>query len=228
MPTRGALPQCQIVNKRQIKLGFEVPRVGPSGLGRSRCMLPPTTGRPGTSRSADPAVTLPTTPEIRGVGPQGGTVTVGLPKDGTIYGFYLVVKSRAGLGKPGPRSGDAPQVRIEVDTTQPIAKLFQPQPDGARRDALLLTWEAEDRNLASNPVSLEWSPNGKEWFFIGEPQLPNTGRYTWQVPANTPPKVHLKLSVRDTAGNIAVAQTSDPVLIDLTEPEVTGVKIVAK
>jgi hypothetical protein len=45
------------------------------------------------------------------------------------------------------------------------------------------------------------------------------------VPEDTPPKVYLRLSVRDTAGNVAVAQTPQPVLIDLTEPEVGNVRL---
>jgi hypothetical protein len=49
--------------------------------------------------------------------------------------------------------------------------------------------------------------------------LPNTGRYLWQVPANVPPAVFLKLTVKDQAGNIAVAQTQDALLVDLNIPE---------
>ncbi len=40
-----------------------------------------------------------------------------------------------------------------------------------------------------------------------------------------PPKVYLKLSVSDTAGNVAVAETSEPVLIDLVKPEVGPVTV---
>lgn len=68
-------------------------------------------------------------------------------------------------------------------------------------------------------------PHGDEqlWTVIGEEQLPNTGHYTWTIPPMTPPKVYLRLSVRDTTGNTAVAQTSQPVLIDLQAPKVTRV-----
>jgi hypothetical protein len=168
---------------------------------------------------ADPNVSLPVTSETRVKGPVKGTVTVALPKDGVAYGFYLVVKSRAGLGEQPPRPGDLPQVRIESDTTLPNAELYAPQADPGRRDRLLLHWRAEDRNLMTNPISLEWSaePNGP-WTFIGDPQLANSGQYSWQVPDNIPAKVFLRLSVRDRAGNNAVAQTPNPVLIDLVTP----------
>jgi hypothetical protein len=178
---------------------------------------------------ADPNVTLPVTPEMRGSQPVRGNVTVNLAKDGVIYGFYLVVKSRAGLGKEPPRPGDPPQVRIELDTMQPEAELYAPQPDPGHPDCLALTWKATDRNLAANPVSLEWSarPEGP-WTFIGEAQLANTGRYLWHVQENTPAKVYLRLSVRDSAGNTAVAQTSQPVPIDLTPPSIDEVTVVSK
>ena len=158
------------------------------------------------------------------------TVTVTLPpKEGVTYGFCLVVKSKAGLGKPAPKSGDTPQVRVEVDTRPPTASLYAPQPDPARHDGLVLIWKAEDRNLAANPITLEWAAQRDgRWELIGEPHLPNTGRYTWQVPDSIPPKVYLRLTVRDTAGNSAVAQTPEPILIDLTVPEITNVGLSAR
>lgn len=220
MPTRGALPSLQIVNKRQVKLGFDVTRFGPSGLGGVDVYVTTDEGATWEKSAGDPNVSLPVTPETRGAQPVRGSVTVNLPRDGVIYGFYLVVKNRAGLGKEPPRSGDLPHARIELDTTGPEAKLYLPQPDPARRDCLTLAWEATDRNLAQNPVSIEWSA-GRDgpWTFIGEAQLANTGRYLWQVPPNAPAKVYLKLSVRDTAGNTAVALTPEAVIIDVTPPE---------
>ena len=37
--------------------------------------------------------------------------------------------------------------------------------------------------------------------------LPKTGKYIWAITEKVPPKVYLKLTVRDIAGNVAVAQT---------------------
>lgn len=227
VPTRGALPGLQIVNKKEVKLGFDVAKFGPSGLGTVEVYMTTDEGATWQKAPGEPVVSLPLPAEVKAGSPVRGTVAVQLPRDGQTYGFYLVVKSRAGLSKAPPRPGDAPQVRIEVDSTQPSAELYAPQADTARRDSLVLLWKAEDRNLAATPVSLEWSASpGGPWEFIGEPQLPNTGRYTWTVPERTPPKVYLKLTVRDTAGNVAVAQTPDPVLIDLSVPEVGGVSVV--
>jgi hypothetical protein len=225
--TRAALPLLQIVNKKQAKIEFEVPNTGRTGLGTVDVYVTTDEGATWEKAPADSSPTLPVTGEARGVGPVQGSVTVSLPRDGVIYGFYLVVKSKSGLGKPPPRPGDPPQVRIEADTTPPLAKLYAPVPHPSCSDRLVLSWEAEDRNLAPNPVSLEWAawPNGP-WSFIGDPQLPNTGRYSWQVPDNAPAKVYLRLSVRDLAGNVAVAQTDQSVIIETAPPEVPHIKLV--
>jgi hypothetical protein len=219
-PTRGSLPPLQIVNKRQVKLGFDVTRFGPSGLGGVDVYVTTDEGATWDKSQDTPGVTLPVTAETRAAQPVRGSVTVNLPKDGVIYGFYLVIKNRAGLGKEPPSPGASPHARIELDTIQPEAELYAPQADPVRHDCLALTWKATDRNLAPNPISIEWSA-GRDgpWTFIGEAQLANTGRYLWQVPPNAPAKVYLKLSVRDTAGNTAIAQTPQPVIIDVTPPE---------
>jgi hypothetical protein len=224
----GALPPLRIVNKRQAKLEFEVAEFGPSGLGAVDVYVTTDEGATWEPTRAEPGTALPVSGEIKNPGPVVGSVSVQLPRDGVTYGFYLVVKSRAGLGDPPPRPGDTPQVRIEVDTTPPLAELYAPTPDPARKDSLVLSWKAEDRNLAANPVSLEWAAQREgPWEFIGDPHLPNTGRYTWTVPPRTPPKVYLRLTVRDTADNTAVAQTQEPVLIDLFRPKLSRVGLSA-
>jgi hypothetical protein len=228
-PTRGQLPPLKIVNTKQTKLGFEVARFGPSGLSTVDVYVSEDEGATWTKAPGDPLPSLPLSPEVNNQSPVKGTVTVQLPSEGKVYGFYLVVKSRAGLGKPPPAPGAAPHVRLECDTTQPSAELYQPEADPARGASLVLKWKAEDRNLAQNPISIEWSAGANgPWEFIGDAQLPNTGRFTWQVRPNIPPKVYLRLTVRDTAGNVAIAATPEPVLIDLTVPEVGGVQVIGR
>jgi hypothetical protein len=215
---RGELPPLQIVNRAQVKLGFDVTRFGPSGLGGVDVFVTMNEGMTWDKLPGEHQVSLPLSPDSKGM--VRGNVTVTLAREGVTYGFYLVVKSRAGLGKSAPAPGTQPHMRIEMDTTPPEAKLFAPQPSPDRPESLVLTWEAKDRNLSANPVSLEWAtkPEGP-WSFIGDSQLPNTGKYIWNVPANFPPQVYLRLTVRDTAGNPAVARTDKPVLIDLSVPE---------
>ena len=130
----------------------------------------------------------------------------------------LVVKNRAGLGKE-PRPGDVPEMRLEIDTKPPEAKLYQPVPDPTRPDHILLKWIADDKNLAAQPITLEYAEkrNGN-WLPI-QAEIENSGRYSWKVPPSTPVQVYLRLRVRDRAGNEGVAVTSEPQFVDLTEPE---------
>src|SRR5262249_37063038 len=149
-----------------------------------------------------------------------------LTEDG-MYGFYLVAKSGAGLSLSEPTSSSAPQMRVKLDTKPPEAELMKPEEDKKQRDSLLMTWKASDENLATNPITLQWAehPTGP-WEFIGAEKMPNTGSYSWQVPGNIPPKVYLRLTVRDMAGNVAVAETRDPQLVDLSKPRPKIMRIV--
>jgi hypothetical protein len=214
----GPLPAKQIINKRQVRLEFEVARYGPSGIGAVDVYLTTDDGRNWEKAPPDPSLNLPMVSPIQG-GPMRGVVTAQLPREAVVYGIAVVVKSRAGLGKPPPRNGELPQMRVEVDTTSPVAQLFEPQNDLNHRDSLILTWTADDRNLAPNPITLEWAAQRDgPWNLIGSDQMPNTGVYNWQVPTSVPPSVYLRMTVRDLAGNASVAQTNKAVLVDLSEP----------
>jgi len=224
-PLRGAIPPLQMVRDRQVTFEYEVTKLGPSGLGTVEVYMTRDEGRSWQrapmEQPAGPAVPM----DARGAAvPQRHSVTVQLEQEG-IYGFYLVVKNGAGLGKPAPQAGEPPQIRIELDTTAPVANLFVPELDSHEENAVVLSWSAADRNLAPNPITLEWAErrDGK-WEAIGA-DLPNTGRFLWKLPSNIPANVYLRLSVRDTAGNLGIAETPNPVLIDLVLPTFTTVTV---
>jgi hypothetical protein len=221
----AALPPLQIINKKQVKLDFEVGECGPSGIGSVEVYVTMDDGHTWEKSAIDANTMLPPATDVRAGQPLHGSVMVQLNKpEPAVYGFYLVVKSRAGRGKPAPRSGDLPQVRVEVDTTPPAADLYPIKPDPSQRDVLILTWKATDHNLTAKPITLEWAEQKDgPWFPIGPAELPNTGSYAWQVPANVPWQVYLRLTARDSAGNVAVAETHQPVLVDLSEPQVKTV-----
>jgi hypothetical protein len=103
---------------------------------------------------------------------------------------------------------------------------MKPQADPSRRDTLILSWQATDKNLTTTPITLEWSAQpgpDAQWNVIGAPELENTGHYEWQPTPDVPPNVFLRMTVRDTAGNKSVAQTATPELIDLSVPEVSNI-----
>jgi hypothetical protein len=211
------LPPLQLVNSPQVTLDYAVRNAGPSGIGKVDLWMTKDDGRTWQWFADDPDLKPP--------------ITVDLPGEG-LYGFRLVVQSRAGLSKRPPTPGDLPEMRIELDTTPPEAQLYAPQSEPRQRDTLILSWRAVDRNLVTNPITLQWAEQRDgAWQVIGENlgnvrspagmELPAkaTGSFAWRLPPNVPPRVFLRLAVRDSAGNTSVAETSEPVLIDLKEPE---------
>jgi hypothetical protein len=227
-PARGPLPPVQMVKKRQITIDYEVTKFGPSGVKSVELYVTRDDGRTWLLCGGEDKISGAAPAEPRGTADSSfkRSLTVELQADG-LYGFYLVVRSGAGLGKPPPRNGlDAPQMRIEVDTTAPRAELYEPRPHPTRRDCLVLAWTATDNKLGPKPITWQWAerPDG-EWQTIGGGEMPNTGEYVWQVPTNIPPHVYLRLLVRDLAGNESIAQPPDAVLVDLNEPEVKPLQI---
>lgn len=218
---RGEMPRLQLVNSSKVTLQYEINKFGPSGVGSVELYVTRDDGQKWERYGEGQNLNIPIPAETRATAASvQRSLTVTLPGEGT-YGFYLVVKSGAGLGKPAPKDGvTLPQMRIEVDETAPQANLYAPVPDPQQKDSLILTWTASDRNLTERPITLQWAerPNGP-WETIGAPELPNSGKFTWKLTSQVPPRVYLRLVVRDTAGNMAEAVTPQPILVDLNEPE---------
>jgi hypothetical protein len=208
----------QIINNRRVTMEYEVTKLGPSGVGSVDLYVTRDGGLKWNRVEGEHGV-APTPPGARPGEVTRRTISVDVGADG-VYGFYLVVKSGAGLSKESPKDGSAPQMRVEVDTTPPAVELYAPQPSASQNDVLVFSWKATDNRLAANPITLQWAERKEgEWRCIGDPQMPNVPSFSWRVPTNMPPKVYLRLTVRDAAGNAAVAETKTPVQIDLSVPE---------
>jgi hypothetical protein len=200
----GVLPPIRYINQQRVALKYEISKVGPSGVGSVELYITQDDGRNWRLHATDEDLAPP--------------LEIDFPGEG-LYGLMLVVRSRAGLGRSAPRPGEAPEIRVEVDLSAPMAELENPEADPRRRDTLILLWNAQDKNLATGPVTLQWSEReAGPWTTIAS-NLPNTGRHTWQMPQNLPYMVYLRLEVRDLAGNVSEAITNKPVLVDLQEPE---------
>lgn len=196
--------QTRITNSTQVDLDYEVKKVGPSGVGKVDLYVTYDEGAHWQWYAEDPDLTSP--------------IAVTFPGEG-VFGVRLVVTSRAGIGRRPPVAGDLPDMRIEIDTTAPVVKLFRPEPDGRRRDAVVLAWTATDNNMKPNPITLLWSdrPDGN-WKTIAT-NLANSGRYTWNLTQDLPDRVYLQVVACDWAGNLGHDDSPGPVTIDLTEPE---------
>jgi hypothetical protein len=206
------LPPAQHVNNPRVTLEYELSKVGPSGVGSVDLWW--------TSDDGKTWQRAPTPPGPDEQKERFHQRSVDLQEGDGIYGFALVVRSRAGLSKQPPKSGDVPEIRIELDTTAPQAQLFKLKPDALHQDAVLLSWVARDKNLTPNPISIDWSATSQgPWQTIAADQ-PNSGQFSWALPpSGMPVQVYLRLRVRDMAGNEGIFVSTEPQLVDLTEPE---------
>jgi len=221
---RPDLPPVFHCNEPQVTVEYEIERQGPSGVSRVDVYVSQDEGRTWmdwqhltrndfSQGAGQPTATLP--------------VTLRLPDRDGHFWYRLVPISGAELSAGPPRSGDLPDVRIQVDRTPPVVELFSPQPDARDTNALILSWKASDPNLAPTPVRIYWSETSTgEWKSVTPSgaagldgaSLPASGKYTWVLPPGTPIKVFLKAVAVDQAGNSGEAVTPQPILIDLLKP----------
>lgn len=143
------------------------------------------------------------------------------------YGFALVPVSGAGLSDGAPTAGTAPELKVRVDTTAPVIKVYAPTADPNNKAALMLNWEATDKNFGRDPIAVEYAeaPQGPWKSVTGTDgpspaRIENSGSYSWQPPLNlATPKVYLRFSAWDQAGNKSEVVTPQPILVDLTKPK---------
>lgn len=221
------LPPAQVINVTSFKLGFEVEERGASGVGKAELYVTRDEGRTWTKWQTFEKPESPLVVDL--------TKNNNLNVEG-IYGLKLLLHSGAGLTREAPKGGDLPDYRVDVDVNPPAVMIYEPQADLSSKDTMILKWKAIDRNMAIDPITLEWSesPQGP-WTPLattdnlgaspGQPKrLPNTGSFNWKIPANFPThKIYLKVSARDLAGNLSEATTKNAILVDLNKP--TAVKL---
>jgi hypothetical protein len=226
--------RAQVINYLAFDLGYEVESRGPSGIGRLDLWVTRDDGRTwlkwsqqdGKAASVRVNLGVPANPQ-----PEGS------------YGFRVVPVSGAGLSEREPTAGDAPDLRVVVDVTPPTLDLFPPAGDPNNPETLVIQWKATDKNFGDAPITIEWGDKatgpwqpvaaGGDVVQVGAGnvaparRLANTGHHAWRVPAGLPPRVYLKVTARDAAGNERVAITRDPILVDLVKPRAKISGIVA-
>lgn len=195
-----------MVNSRLFELEYEVESVGPSGISRVELWGTRDGGRNWKSFTLDNDNRSP--------------LLVSVDEEG-IYGFTVVVQSRAGLGGRPPQSGQLPEIRVGVDLTEPAARIIAAeQGTGPEAGKLIVSWQASDQMLAARPVSILFSDNpGGPWTTIAS-GLENTGRYVWPIGNRVPRGIYLRLEVRDEAGNVGVYETNESIALDRLRPSV--------
>lgn len=188
------------INSLSFELDYDVRGVGPSGVSKVEVWGTTDGGKNWQLYAVDQDRSSP--------------VQVAVTAE-AVYGFHIVVQSAGGFGQRPPQAGDLPKIWVAVDTTSPQARLLRianaaQQPNGE----LLIEWEARDRELADKPISLQWSysPNGP-WYPLAS-GLENLGQYRWQPVQPGQRPIHLRMEVRDAAGNTTMINSSQGMVAD--------------
>jgi hypothetical protein len=203
-PHDSAPANRQIVNNPNTILDYRIDQVGPSGVGKVEVWLTADEGHNWQKLCEDPDKRSPV--EFR------------LPGEG-LFGVCLVVTNGLGIGDPPPAKGTAPDYWIEVDMTKPTAQLLSARP-GMNEDAgtIFITWTATDKNLGPEPIDLYYALQKEgPWQPIAR-GVRNDGAYRWRAPTEAGSEFYIRLMVSDRAGNAAVCDSPQPVLLDMSKP----------
>jgi len=142
-----------------------------------------------------------------------------MPGDGM---FGIRVKAN-GNGE-SPRSGEAPDAWVEVDTTRPTVRMLPPTlGNGNEAGTLTIQWLAHDKNLPADSIGIYHSarPDGP-WLPVAT-GLRNEGNYRWLLPAGIGAEIYLRIEAIDRAGNVGLAELRDPVPLPQPKVKVLGI-----
>jgi hypothetical protein len=204
----------RMVASLNFELEYEIEAVGPSGIGKVELWGTRDGGRTWSDYAVDNDQQSPMPVSVQGEG---------------IYGFSILVQSGSGFGGRPPAEGDTPDIWIGVDMTVPTCKITgtDVSPDGTE---LTVNWEASDDVLDPRPVTILFSETAAGPWTPLASGLENTGSYRWKLDNRLPPRVVLRLEVRDEAGNVATCDTNEQITLDRHRPEgkIRGVRPVTK
>ncbi|MFG0267123.1 MAG: hypothetical protein ACF8AM_18520, partial [Rhodopirellula sp. JB055] len=129
-----------------------------------------------------------------------------------IFGFQIVVVAANGLTSPSPLSGDAPDIVVVVDQTEPEVSITGARYGEAdRAGSLVIAYRCQDQYLMSRPITLSFSdtPEGP-WTTIAA-GLRNLGDYVWPADPQLPRQIYLRIDATDQAGNVGSYVLDQPV-----------------
>jgi hypothetical protein len=192
-----------LLNTTHAAIEYRIDQVGPSGVGKVELYVTPDQGRTWRRACEDADRRSP--------------AEIDLPGEG-LFGVRLVVTNGNGFGGKPPVSGDVPTSWIEIDTTSPFAQVREVEPVVNSDGTLELRWTASDKNLSAEPVSLYCSPNRTGPWQVIARNVRNEGVYRWAFPRNLGGQFFFRVEVADLAGNVARAESNQPLVLDMTEP----------
>ncbi|WP_373652809.1 hypothetical protein [Schlesneria sp. DSM 10557] len=205
---KRAEPTSQIhrhVNSRRFQLGYKLEDVGPSGIDAIELFITDDNGKTWWNYGEDPDLQSPFDVEV--------------PED-REYGFAIRARSKAGLAIEPPAPDEPPTIVVGIDRTPPRVELLPAQQGHAdKANQLLLKWQIVEEHPAEKPVSIYYAANRTgPWELISGWRENNNGEFTWTVGQAVPAQFYLRLLVRDAAGNVAKAETQQPIAMDPVHP----------
>ncbi len=203
-PETGRLPEVRYVNSTMFRIGYHLQEIGPSGISQVDLYITEDDGQKWYHYGLDPDRVSP--------------MEVTIPRDGA-YGFSFRVTNGLGRKPIPPQPGEKPEVSMIVDRVAPAVQLdpLSYASPGSDHD-VLVSWQIPDQDLADQSVALSYSvsPTGPWIPIFGWER--NPGSFTWSVPPTLEQQFHVRLDVRDRAGNIARVISQKPFQIDRAQP----------
>jgi hypothetical protein len=190
----------QFVNSRKVFLDYQIENAGQSGVGKVEVWITCDRNKSWQKLSEDTQRKSP--------------VEVQFPGDG-LFGVTLVASNGRGVGAAPPAAGDTPDWWIEVDTAKPTAQITKVHSVFENGQSFVhIQWTAQDKNLDDAPVDLFYAatPQGP-WLPIAK-GLKGEGQHRWAAPREIGAQAHIRLSVRDAAGNTSDVNALEPVSFD--------------
>ena len=196
-----------MVNTRRIELNFKIDDVGSSKVKAVEVWYT----QDGRTWQKTPDDAPPEPPYV-----------VNVPSEGR-YGFTLIARSGVGLALPAPKTGDQPQVWVEVDETKPKVSIVGVEVGrGPDTGFITVRWNATDKHMSANPVTISYvdatAGASGQWQIMGA-NVANDGRYVWRMPDGLPPQILVRVEAIDQAGNVGQDDTAKPVSTDLSIPK---------
>jgi hypothetical protein len=208
-PAKDHAGPHHLISTTQAAIEYRIDQVGPSGVGKVEIYMTPDKGQTWHRLAEDIAKRSP--------------VNVNLPGDG-VYGIRIVVTNGNGFGGKAPVRGDAPHYTLEVDTTAPFVQ-FRSADVMPSTGQVELRWNATDRNLGADPVSLFYRTKQDGTWQVIARGIKNDGIYRWAFPRDAGGQFFFKVEVTDRANNASHAVSTQATVIDMTEPQVTVIGV---
>jgi hypothetical protein len=195
----GAPVQRRLVNTAHVALEYQIEQAGASGVGKVEVWITRDRGQSWQKLCEDADRKSP--------------ADIDLPGDG-LYGVSMVVSNGRGFGASPPAAGDTPDSWVEVDTAKPVAEILGVRNRPEEGPVIHITWTSHDKNLAVDPVELYYAASRQgPWHPIAK-GLKAEGQYDWSFPTEAGAQAYIRLVVRDQAGNVAISEMTQPVVLD--------------